>query len=60
MRRVIVRALAIAAVLGGVAVAGAGVAAAEQARPVGGDNPSAQPCGSGDMDFEHGCFLGMG
>jgi hypothetical protein len=60
VRRVIVRSLAITAVLGGVAFAGAGVAAAEQARPVGGDNPSAQPCPAGDLDFEHGCFLGWG
>lgn len=61
MRRVIVRFLAIAAVLGGVVFTGAGVAVANQERPVGGDNTSAPPpCGAGDLDFEHGCFLGWG
>jgi uncharacterized membrane protein YhiD involved in acid resistance len=62
MRRVIVRFLAIAAVLGGVAFTGAGAAAAaDQQRPVGGDNTSAPPpCPAGDIDFANGCFLGWG
>jgi hypothetical protein len=61
MRRVIVRFLAITAVVGGVAFTGAGAAAADQERPVGGDNSSAPPpCGAGDIDFANGCFLGWG
>jgi hypothetical protein len=60
MRRVIIRFLAAAAVLGGVVFTGAGVAAADQGRPVGGDNSSAPPCGAGDIDFAHGCFFGWG
>jgi hypothetical protein len=60
VRGVIVRFLVIVAVLGGVASAGAGVAAADQGRPVGGDDSSAPPCGTSDIDFEHGCFFGWG
>ena len=60
VRGVVVRLLAIAAVLGGVMVTGAGVAAADQQRPVGGDNLSAPPCGTADLDFARGCFLGWG
>jgi hypothetical protein len=60
MRGVIGRFLVIVAVLGGVVVTGAGVAAADQGRPVGGDNSSAPPCGTSDIDFAYGCFLGWG
>ena len=60
VRRVIIRFLAIAAVLGGVVVTGTGVAAADQGRPVGGDNSSAPVCGASDIDFAYGCFLGWG
>jgi hypothetical protein len=35
-------------------------AAADQGRPVGGDNSSAPPCGASDIDFAHGCFFGWG
>jgi hypothetical protein len=60
VRGVIIRLLAIAAVLGGVVFTGAGVAAADQGRPVGGDNSSAPACGPSDLDFTNGCFLGWG
>ncbi|MGH3831674.1 MAG: hypothetical protein ACRDRS_14705 [Pseudonocardiaceae bacterium] len=60
MQGVIVRFLAVAAVLGGVVFTGAGVAAADQSRPVGGDNFSAPSCGNSELDFIHGCFLGFG
>jgi hypothetical protein len=60
VRGVIVRVLAVTAVLGGVVFTGAGVAAADQGRPVGGDNSSAPPCGASDIDIAHGCFLGWG
>ncbi|MGH3874602.1 MAG: hypothetical protein ACRDSR_24390 [Pseudonocardiaceae bacterium] len=67
MRRVIVRFLAIAAVLAGVVSTGTGVAAADQGRqvadqgrPVGGDNFSAPPCGTSDIDIARGCFLALG
>ncbi|MGH3784268.1 MAG: hypothetical protein ACRDRO_27530 [Pseudonocardiaceae bacterium] len=60
MRRVIIRSLATTAVLSGLILTGAGVAAADTARPTGGDDPSAQTtCGSGNIDFSPGgCFLG--
>jgi hypothetical protein len=60
VRRVIIRFLAIAAVLGGVIFTGVGVAVADQERPVGGDNSSAPSCGPSDIDFAYGCFLGWG
>jgi hypothetical protein len=62
MRRVIIRSVATTAVLGGIILTGAGVAAADPGRPAGGDNSSsAEPaCGTSDIDFEHGCFLGWG
>jgi hypothetical protein len=60
VRGVIVRFLAVAAVLVGVAVTGAGVAAADQKRPVGGDNPSAPSCGASDINVESGCVIGEG
>ena len=60
MRRVIIRSLGITAVLSGIIIAGAGVAAADPAPPTGGDKSSAPSCGAGDIDFAQGCFLGMG
>lgn len=62
MRGVIIRSLATTAVLGGIILTGAGVAAADPGRPAGGDNfSSGEPtCGAGDLDFENGCFLGWG
>lgn len=59
MRRVIMGSLATTAVLGGVILTGAGVAAADTGRPTGGDDPaSAQPtCGNTEIDFTKGCFL---
>jgi hypothetical protein len=56
-----IRGVAIAAMLSGAFFAAAGVAAADQSRPTGGDNPSAQSsCNSSDLDFERGCFLSWG
>lgn len=60
VRRVIVRFLAVAAVLGGVVVTDAGVAAADQKRPVGGDNSSAPSCKASDIDVDYGCLVGEG
>jgi hypothetical protein len=62
MRRVIIRSLATTAVFGGIILTGAGVAAADPGRPVGGDNSSsAEPtCGTSNIDLEQGCFLGWG
>jgi hypothetical protein len=62
MRRVIIRSLATTAMLSGLIFAGAGVAAADTARPTGGDDPSSAQttCGSGNIDFSPGgCFMGM-
>lgn len=60
MRGVVVRFLAATAVLGGIMFPGAGVAAASQDRPVGGDNAAAPPCDSSNIDVAQGCFLGWG
>jgi hypothetical protein len=60
VRDFIVRFLAITAVLGGIVFPGAGVAAAAQDRPVGGDNTAAPSCGPSDIDFAQGCFFGWG
>ena len=61
MRLGIIRSVAIATVLGGTILAAAGVAAADQKRPTGGDDPSANStCNSGDLDFDRGCFLSWG
>ncbi|MGH3695679.1 MAG: hypothetical protein ACRDRX_17100 [Pseudonocardiaceae bacterium] len=47
--------------ISGIILTDAGVAAADQERPAGGDNSSTQPsCGAGDIDFAQGCFLGWG
>jgi hypothetical protein len=61
MRRVIIRSLATTAVLSGVILTGAGVAAADTGRPTGGTDPSSEQttCGSGNLDISPGgCFLG--
>jgi hypothetical protein len=60
MRRVIILRLATTAVVSGIVLTGAGVAAADPGRPTGGDNSSSgEPtCGASDIDFAHGCFLG--
>ncbi|MDQ2880965.1 MAG: hypothetical protein M3Y48_06850 [Actinomycetota bacterium] len=61
MRRVIIRSLATTAVLSGLILAGAGVAAADTARPTGGTDPSSEQttCGNGNLDISQGgCFLG--
>jgi hypothetical protein len=62
IRSGIIRGVAIAAMLSGAFFAAAGVAAADQSRPTGGDNPSAQSScnSSSDLDFERGCFLSWG
>lgn len=71
MRRVIIRSLTATAVLGGIILTGAGVAAAAPgsgagvaaAGPggqVGGDNSSSATCGASDIDLKQGCFLGVG
>lgn len=62
MRRVIIRSLATITVLGGIALTGAGVAAADPGRPTGGDNSSstAPACGASDINFAQGCFFGFG
>jgi hypothetical protein len=62
MRRIIIRCLAVNAVLGGLILTGVGVAAADQGHPGGGGNSSSAepPCGTSDIDFSQGCFLGWG
>lgn len=62
MRGVIIGSLAAGAVLGGLAFTGVGVAAADSGYPTGGDRsaPAESTCGSGDLDFANGCFLGWG
>jgi hypothetical protein len=61
MRRNIIRSVAITTVLGGTIFGAVGVAAADQGRPTGGDNSSAQSgCNSSDLDFDRGCFLNWG
>jgi hypothetical protein len=62
MGRVGIRFVAVNAVLGGLILTGVGVASADSGYPTGGDKPStAEPaCGSGDIDFAQGCFLGWG
>lgn len=62
MSRVIIRFVAVSAALGGLILTGVGVATADSGYSTGGDKPaSAEPvCGSGDLDFANGCFLGWG
>jgi hypothetical protein len=61
MRRNIIRSVAITTVLGGTIFSAAGVAAADQGRPTGGDNSSAQSgCNTSELDSERGCFLSWG
>jgi hypothetical protein len=62
MRRVIIRFLASTAVLGGIILNGAGVAAADPERPAaGGTSASAEPtCGTSNFDLDQGCILGWG
>jgi hypothetical protein len=62
MRVGIIRSVAIATAVSGTILAAAGVAAADQSRPTGGDDPSAQSScnNSSDLDFERGCFLSWG
>ncbi|MBV8995612.1 MAG: hypothetical protein JO287_18370 [Pseudonocardiales bacterium] len=53
--------MAITTVLGGAIFSAAGVAAAaDQGRPTGGDNSSAQACDSADRYSDPGCMLGWG
>jgi hypothetical protein len=58
MRRNIIRSLAITTVLGGTLFTAAGVAAADQGRPTGGDK--SPTCSPSDLEFEQGCFAGWG
>jgi hypothetical protein len=60
MRRNTIRSVAITTVLGGTIFSAAGVAAADQGRPTGGDNSSAQGCSSSDGYSDPGCMLGWG
>jgi hypothetical protein len=60
MRRSIIRSVALTVVFTGTVLATAGVAAAaDQGRPTGGDNSSAQAsCSSSDRYSDPGCMLG--
>jgi hypothetical protein len=62
MRRVIIRSVAIITLLGGTILAAAGVAgAADQQRPTGGDNSSAQAsCSPSERYSDLGCMLNWG
>ena len=62
MRLGIIRSVAIAIAVSGTIVAAAGVAAADQSRPTGGDDSSARSScnNSSDLDFERCCFLSCG
>jgi hypothetical protein len=62
VRRSIIRSVAITTVLSGTILTATGVAAAaDQRRPTGGDDPSAQGgCTSSDRYSDPGCMLGWG
>lgn len=60
MRRVIIRSLATTAVLGGVILTGAGVAAADTGRPTGGTGPDQPTCAPGNIDLSQNCLLAPG
>jgi hypothetical protein len=57
MRGVIIRSLATTAVVGGVILAGAGVASAGTGSPTGGTDSDQPACASGSLDISQDCLL---
>ena len=64
MRRVTIRLVAVNVALGGLILAGVGVATADSGYSTGGERSApaaAEPiCPSSDIDLAHGCILGVG